>query len=220
MRHTFVYGEPRSQDRPEFWKLLRRIKSMSSEPWMVTGDFNECLVQSEHLSATRRSERLMEDFRNTLGFCNLHDIGFHGQPWTFDNKQKGRKNVRVRLDRVVASPNWSAFYPQASVQHVVSSRSDHCQIVITLKEENFKHAKLPLRYEAMWEREASLDNCVEDAWVHYKPETNLEEIQEKLTFTMSAMGKWSRETVGSINKEIKRLKKKLGNLQRRNNNRN
>jgi hypothetical protein len=37
---------------------------------------------------------------------------------------------------------------------------------------------------------------------------------------MSAMGKWSRETVGSINKEIKRLKKNLGNLQRRNYNRN
>jgi hypothetical protein len=215
-RYTFVYGEPRPQDRLEFWKLMKRIKPMSPEPWFVAGDFNECLFQSEHMSARRRSESRMQDFRDALRFCNLHDLGFRGQPWTFNNKQQGKRNVRVRLDRAVASPAWTAIYPQATVQHMVTSRSDHCPIVITLKEETNKPVKLPPRYEAMWEREPSLNECIEEAWVHLKPASNLEEIQQKISHTMTAMGNWSRKEFGSVNSEIKRLKKRLGNLQRRN----
>jgi hypothetical protein len=84
-RYTFVYGEPRPHDRPEFWKLMKRIKDKSQDPWFVAGDFNEAMFQYEHWSATKRSERRMLDFIETLENCNLHDLGFQGFPWTFDN---------------------------------------------------------------------------------------------------------------------------------------
>jgi hypothetical protein len=45
----------------------------------------------------------MIDFREILGQCDLHDLGFVGMPWTYNNKQSGERNVRVHLDRVVAS---------------------------------------------------------------------------------------------------------------------
>jgi hypothetical protein len=31
-RTNFVYGEPRPCDRPEFWKLIKRIKPCSTDP--------------------------------------------------------------------------------------------------------------------------------------------------------------------------------------------
>ena len=65
-RGTFVYGEPRSQDRHCMWDLLRRIKSNASEPWLMIGDFNEAMWQSEHISRKRRSEPLMKAFREVL----------------------------------------------------------------------------------------------------------------------------------------------------------
>jgi exonuclease III len=46
----------------------------------------------------------------------------------YDNKQVAERNVKVRLDRVVASPSWSAWFPDAKVQHVVTSRYDHFPI--------------------------------------------------------------------------------------------
>jgi endonuclease/exonuclease/phosphatase family metal-dependent hydrolase len=110
-RCTFIYGEPKAHDRPEMWKLLRRIKTDVKEPWLMMGDFNEAMWQHEHLSTTKRNERQMENFRNVLSECNLHDLGFSGLPWTYNNKQKGRKNVRVRLDRATASPEWSNHFP-------------------------------------------------------------------------------------------------------------
>jgi hypothetical protein len=48
----------------------------------------------------------------------------------------------------------------ASVEHVVTSRSNHYPIVINMKQENRKPVKLPLK---VCEREASLSSCVEQA---------------------------------------------------------
>lgn len=105
-RATFVYGEPKAQDRHLMWTLLRRIKQNTSDPWLMIRDFNEAMWQSEHLSQNRRSETQMREFRSVLSDCDLHDLGFHGIPWTYDNMQRGDRNVRVRLDRAVASPEW------------------------------------------------------------------------------------------------------------------
>ena len=51
-------------------------------------------------------------FREALSDCDLYDLGFNGRPWTYDNKQVGHKNVRVRLDRAVAGPTWTNFSPK------------------------------------------------------------------------------------------------------------
>jgi hypothetical protein len=71
------------------WDLLKRIKPLHNLPWLMMGDFNEAIWQSEHFSETRRSEKQMLDFREALSYCDVHDIGFTGTPWTFDNKQRG-----------------------------------------------------------------------------------------------------------------------------------
>jgi hypothetical protein len=48
----------------------------------------------------------MEEFKDTLSICDLHDLGFCGLPYTSDNGRAGGANVWVRLDRVVADPAW------------------------------------------------------------------------------------------------------------------
>jgi hypothetical protein len=85
---TLIYGEPKACDRHLMWTKLQRIKPRSDRPWLMMGNFNEAMWQEEHFSLTRRSERLILDFREILSHCDLHDIGFTGSPWTFDNKQK------------------------------------------------------------------------------------------------------------------------------------
>jgi hypothetical protein len=113
-RGTFVYGEPKSSDRHKMWDAIRAIKPNSDKPWLMMGDFNEAMWQEEHFSRLARPESLMRDFREVLSHCDLHDVGFIGLPWTFDNKQKGDRNVKVRLDRAVASPAWSAIFSESA----------------------------------------------------------------------------------------------------------
>jgi len=94
---TFVYGEPRVEDRHLMWELMQRIKHKSCDPWVVLGDFNEAIWQFEHFSATKRGEKQMEDFRDVLGLCGLQDLGFSGLPWTYDTNRGGNRNVKVSV---------------------------------------------------------------------------------------------------------------------------
>jgi hypothetical protein len=61
-RATFVYGDPRVQDRKLMWELPRRIQPAQNAPWVMLGDFNEVLWQFEHLSKHKRPEQRMVDF--------------------------------------------------------------------------------------------------------------------------------------------------------------
>ena len=49
-RTTFVYGEPRVQNRHRTWSALSDLRAVSVEPWLVCGDFNEAMWQHEHFS--------------------------------------------------------------------------------------------------------------------------------------------------------------------------
>lgn len=163
-RISFIYGEPRAEDRHLTWKLLQRIRLRSDKPWVIMGDFNEAMWQFEHFSETRRNERRMEAFRDVLATCDMHDLGFSGLPWTFDNRQTGRRNVRVRLDRAVANSSWSSLFEDATLDHLVSPCSDHCRILLRIAPTT-QHRVVAriLRYEIMWEREESLVEVVKEA---------------------------------------------------------
>ena len=97
-------------------------------------------------------------------FSDLHDIVFVGVPWAFDNKQRGERNVKVRLDKVVASPSWSTLFPDHRLRHIASTRSDHCPIILSADEaSNCRSNQHIRRYEVAWEREPSLAVAVEEA---------------------------------------------------------
>jgi hypothetical protein len=163
-RISFIYGEPRVENRNHMWELLQQIKTNVADPWVVMGDFNEAMWQYEHFSNRKRGEKQMEDFRIVLDECDLHDLGFAGLPWTFDNKRGGQRNVKVRLDRVVASTSWSSLFGDASVQHLVSPCSDHCPIMLRVYCDPLAVKKQIRRYEIMWERDSSLEPEIEETW--------------------------------------------------------
>jgi endonuclease/exonuclease/phosphatase family metal-dependent hydrolase len=139
------------------WKLLRGIKPCSQAPWLMIGDFNEAMWSFEHFSSRRRPDRQMLDFQEVLSHCDLYDLGFSGLPWTFDNKQIGTRNVKVRLDHAVASLSWSHWFPDARLQHLVMPRSDHCPVFLEVEKDlSLCSPNQIMRYEIMWEREESL----------------------------------------------------------------
>jgi hypothetical protein len=106
----------------------------------------------------------MLDYREVLSFYDLHDLSFQGLPWTYDNKQKGDRNVCVRLDRAVASPSWSKWFSGAKLRHLVSVSSDHCLVFLNLATNKAQASnKKILRYEIMWEREVSLAEEIKTA---------------------------------------------------------
>jgi hypothetical protein len=204
-RTTFVYGEPWAQDRHLIWELLHWLDGMYQSSWMVLGDFNEVQWDFEHLPARHRPDRQMAEFCEILAHCDLHDLGLSSLPWTYDNMQKGSKNVRVRLDRAVASLEWTQLFPSAWVQHIVSSRSDHCPILLELDKGVSNKVCRIFRYEIMWEREESLHGEIAMAWESVGQVQTLRDVSHALTKVRTSLKQWSLDKFGSITKELKKL---------------
>jgi hypothetical protein len=79
-RTTFVYGEPRTQDRHLMWEFLHRLNAVYQGPWLMMGDLNEVLWEFEHFSTRCRPDKQMMDFCEILTLRDLHDLGFSSLP--------------------------------------------------------------------------------------------------------------------------------------------
>lgn len=167
----------------------------------MIGDFNESMWSFEHFSKTRWREQQMMDFRLVLSYCDLHDLGFSGLLWTYNNKQQGDHNVRVRLDRAVASPAWSS-----RVVHLKSSRSDHCPLLQLEVGNRDVRIKWCMRYEIMWERVDSLPETIKQAWQMEATTFDLHGISSKLKAVMKTLKSWSRENFWILHKRVRIIK--------------
>jgi hypothetical protein len=155
----------------------------------------------------------MMNFREILSHCDLHDLNFVGQPWTFNNKQEAGKNVRVRLDCAVASPSWMSWFPAASLRHISSSRSDHHPILLDIEDENKGKARQQIdRYEMMWEQEELLYEEVKMAWDGGGDMQNLGDIRDTLKSVMTSLKKWGQVKFGAVSKEINKIKRRMEEL--------
>ncbi|KAL7129244.1 hypothetical protein ABFS83_13G052300 [Erythranthe nasuta] len=74
-RFTGIYGCPDSNRRSVTWQLLRSLQSQSYLPWLVGGDFNEILDNSEKQGGAVRQPGRAAPFRETLDECGLTDLG-------------------------------------------------------------------------------------------------------------------------------------------------
>lgn len=166
-RATFVYGEPRTELRYQFWDRIRFICAQWKGPWICAGDFNEVLSSDEHLGRCDRRRNQMDLFRECLEDCNLIDLGYIGPKFTWNNRQEGNNNVRVRLDRAVANGDFIQMFDEYQVENLVTSTSDHYAIKIAIgKHEQRRSTPFieQFKYEAAWSRAEDYKSIVEQFW--------------------------------------------------------
>lgn len=214
-RATFVYGEPRVENRHDMWERMRTLCGQWLGPWMVIVDFNEAMWQYEHFSNNPRPERQMLDFCEVLSHCVLHDLGFSGLPWTYNNNQSGDRNVRVRLDRAVSNSEWVDKFTEANVQHLSSPQSDHKVLFFSTTCTNSQVKPLKIfRYEIMWERESDLGTVIEKAWLNQNPGSDLGVLADGLKAVTRELKIWSRNAFGNVTRQMEDLRREPENLER------
>lgn len=62
--------------------------------WLVVGDFNEIVNDTEKLGKNLQNADKMRDSRECLEGCELDDFGFVGHSFTWTNKRAGDDNIR------------------------------------------------------------------------------------------------------------------------------
>ena len=91
-RLTGFYGEPKWEDKHLSWSYFRDLHSRMNIPWVVIGNFNEILYLHEKEGGARRPDRMMQEFREALVDCQLDDMGFMGDQFTW---RRRRDNPQV-----------------------------------------------------------------------------------------------------------------------------
>lgn len=72
----------------------------------------------------------LADFRNFVENNGLIDIGYVGYPYTWNNRQSGRENIRERLNRVLVNPRWRVDFESGFLKYLSPGGSDHCPILL------------------------------------------------------------------------------------------
>lgn len=209
-RMTGIYGEPRWEHKDQTWNALRQLKNASSLPWLVLGDFNEILYNYEKEGGRARSQRQMQDFHDALDDCDLVDMGYSGDMFTW---QRGK--IRERLDRGVTNAQWNAMFPSANLRNCETLKSDHRPLVVEMDQADILYGRRdsPKRFEARWLKEETVQEIVQTAWARAVAQGQ-SSVMTKVNKVHADLHVWDKETLKKPVHRIKKLKRELESLRR------
>lgn len=211
-RLTGFYGEPAMEKKVLSWRALRALNAARRRPWLVLGDFNEVLMEEEKEGGPKRSQAFMDRFRAALEDCDLNDLGFEGDPFTWrNNSHSSEFYIRERLDRAVACGDWIAKFPLYRVINGEPRHSDHRPIIVDTdppRNKGRRGRRQGFRFEVGWVEEEQCESIVENAW-RSAMEVSGEKVEEALRRVAVDLSDWSKNILGDLEKRIKHVRRSL-----------
>ncbi|KAL2242593.1 UNVERIFIED_CONTAM: hypothetical protein Sindi_0377300 [Sesamum indicum] len=108
----------------------------------------------------------MRNFCEALESCDLQDLGFEGNPFTWCNRHLALDIIYKRLDRARGDSKWKTLYPNTVVQYISVTSSDHLSILVDLVVVSLPpRTQLKLfRLETSWASSKGCEQVVMDSW--------------------------------------------------------
>ncbi|XP_019160723.1 PREDICTED: uncharacterized protein LOC109157277 [Ipomoea nil] len=210
-RFTGFYGYADCQMRRESWGMLRSLAGLSNLPWLLMGDFNDILHQSEKRGRNPHPEWLLRGFRTAVTDCGLQDFPFAGNQFAWVRSPGTLDMVEEKLDRILTTDTWLMLYEGAAAQSLAVPYSDHLPILITPLVVNRVRRRRRFCFDNMWLREESCKEIVQQSWER----TNGFDLLERIRVCSRDIWDWGRNYNRDFLRKIETCKAKLENLQAR-----
>lgn len=194
-RYTGFYGCPEGSRRRESWNLLRNLASQSQLPWSILGDFNDLMYAHEKRGRRGHSNAMLEGFRETVNDCQLNDLGFTGNEFTWERFRGSEAWVQERLDRGLANSQWQHLFPNAEVKVLEVSTSDHLPLFLELNRMMYVQKARRFRFENVWIKEEQCSKLVQDSWLQVEGRSLI----NKMEYVCLKLDEWG----GGIVQEMK-----------------
>lgn len=195
---TCVYAEPNYQKRVRLWEDISDLNDIIQGPWLVAGDFNAYLSDSDKMGGACPNRISMRQFGSCIANTELMEMEYVGERYTWE-----KNLMKERIDWAFTNLEWNIQYPFAKVHHLSKFGSDHRPLFIraTMTHES-QRFKPPFRCQAAWILEDDFVDIVQKGWDKSSWRENIE------SFT-SAASEWNIKRVGNImykkNKLLKRI---------------
>jgi hypothetical protein len=177
--------------------------SRSNANWLIFGDFNLILNSSEKFGGNGLDINLFACFNETLNYCDLIDLGYQGNIYTWANNQSGSHHIKERLDRFCVNSNWIQSFPRYNNKYLLRYTSDHCPIFLEFYDVNESRSTYNTprlkRFEQLWAQDQECTQIVKNMW-KYSSDDSI----HKLQFTMESLFEWGKSKFGELPKEIKK----------------
>jgi hypothetical protein len=141
----------------------------------------------------------------------LGDLGYKDPKFTWSNKRDSEEFIKARLDRALATPDWTSRFIDVSVEVLVICSSDHKPLWISFASNlRKKRGPRPFKFEGGWNMDDESLKIVKDAWeVTVDAKGAMEETTQKLMICERALTNWSSSKYGNIGRTIRSLSKPL-----------
>jgi exonuclease III len=211
-RVTGFYGHPETSQKETTWRLLESLNNQSNVPWVCVGDFNEILENREKTGRAIRPQAQMNRFREVINHCYFRAIKFEGPRFTWCNNRLDGGRVLARLDRGFSNMEWSLLFPNAVVQHLIESSSDHCALLLC--PDGMRKRKTPYRFhfEAMWMRSDDCRNIIKQAWHPPDVEETTLTLSDRISSCATHLTQWNKSVFGNVTRQMAHQKRQLQNL--------
>nr|KYP67620.1 LINE-1 reverse transcriptase isogeny [Cajanus cajan] len=110
-----VYGSPCIAQRRILWTHLSQMRSLFQLPWVLLGNFNDILFGHEQRGGNFSNARASE-FQTMLDNCDLLDLGYFGNKYTWQRPSMGGRLISRRLDRALGNQSWRVLFPEATLE--------------------------------------------------------------------------------------------------------
>jgi hypothetical protein len=145
----------------------------------------------------------MQAFRDVLNDCDLEDLGYSGDAYTW---KRGR--IRERLDRAIANRSWQDMHPEAVAQHLEHMRSDHRPILLDTEYQNTTgNQQRTRKFEAKWLKEEVFADVVKEARQNASIATSEGDVLARLAHMHSALHAWDSSVLRKPKRCIRRTKR-------------
>ncbi|XP_073153301.1 uncharacterized protein [Henckelia pumila] len=162
--------------------------------WLLGGDYNDLLSQSEKKGRIPHPISLINGFRETVENCCLLDLGMKGHAFTWEKSSGSPNFIEERLDRALATTAWVRFFGNAEVWNLEVVTSDHSAIFLKPNVDVLSRRK---RF------------CFENSWI-LEPEC-----KEKIELCGKDLQVWGDTVKHRFKKEINSCRAHLTYLKRR-----
>ncbi|GLT36867.1 hypothetical protein SLA2020_112150 [Shorea laevis] len=204
-----IYGRPQFEIRCSLWQELMSMADVVEIPWTIMGDFNDIIDQSEKFRGNAISQTRVKAYIDCMNTCNMVDLGFTGNKFTWVNCRFFGQLIRERLDRAWANPDWKILFPEAVVFHLPRTHSDHCPILLDVNPVLPRSGSRPFRMEKFWVDHPDFKDLIQSIWLVGNDSTSV--CLEKTKLQAKA---WSAATFGNIFKEKNKILARLGGIQK------
>ncbi|KAE9461554.1 hypothetical protein C3L33_06540, partial [Rhododendron williamsianum] len=198
----FQRALPQTRAKPSRGRGRRGDKSLGGSakgrnkpPVFSEGDLVDIEVNCEDdLEAEKQggmpcSRGRMDQFHSLMSDCEFMDLEFKGPSYTWSNNQEGESNIRIRLDRALATVEWRNLFPLAQVLHELKVGSDHCPLLVKCRVP-LKKVPFMFKFESKWSTHGDCSQVIGNAWSEPIRGSDLFRLAQKLKKCKHALLDW------------------------------